>query len=159
MKEQRAELFSNIKEGEISRRYELRILPISVYLLILVVLMVYLHITDLSWGRINHPSEVVKMDETITVKVIDFDEEKKRVSLGLKQLSPHPWEEVEEKYAVGTVMKGKIVSMTNYGVFIELEPGVEGLIHVSEMSWTRHIKNPSELYSMGDEIEAKVLIH
>jgi len=156
MKEQRAELFSNIKEGDILEGRVKNITDFGVFV-DLGGVDGLLHITDLSWGRINHPSEVVKMDETITVKVIDFDEEKKRVSLGLKQLSSHPWEEVEEKYAIGTVVKGKIVSMTNYGVFIELEPGVEGLIHVSEMSWTRHIKNPSEVYSMGDELEAKVL--
>ena len=116
-----------------------------------------LHITDLSWGRVNHPTEVVELNETLTVKVIEYDEERKRVSLGLKQLSPHPWDGVESKYAIGTIVKGKAVSLTNYGCFIELEPGVEGLIHVSEISWTRHVKNPSEIYSMGDEIEAQVL--
>jgi small subunit ribosomal protein S1 len=116
-----------------------------------------LHITDLSWGRVNHPTEVVVLNETLTVKVIEYDEERKRVSLGLKQLSPHPWDGVESKYAIGTIVKGKAVSLTNYGCFIELEPGVEGLIHVSEISWTRHVKNPSEIYSMGDEIEAQVL--
>jgi len=116
-----------------------------------------LHITDLTWGRVNHPTEVVELDEVLTVKVIEYDEERKRVSLGLKQLSPHPWDGVENKFAIGTVVKGKVVSLTNYGCFIELEPGVEGLIHVSEISWTRHIKNPSEIYSMGDEIEAQVL--
>ncbi|MBL7013925.1 MAG: 30S ribosomal protein S1 [Candidatus Marinimicrobia bacterium] len=116
-----------------------------------------LHITDLSWGRVNHPTEVVELNETLTVKVIEYDEERKRVSLGLKQLSPHPWDGVESKYALGTVVKGKVVSLTNYGCFIELEPGVEGLIHVSEISWTRHVKNPSEIYTMGDEIEAQVL--
>ncbi len=116
-----------------------------------------LHITDLSWGRVNHPSEVVEMDETLTVKIIDFDEEKKRVSLGLKQLTPHPWEHVQDKYPEGTKIKGKVVSMTNYGAFVEIEPGVEGLIHVSEMSWTHHVKNPSEIYNLGDEVEAVVL--
>ncbi len=156
MKEQRAELFSNIQVGEILEGRVKNITDFGVFI-DLGGVDGLLHITDLSWGRVNHPSEIVKMDETITVKVIDFDEEKKRVSLGLKQLSSHPWEEVEEKYAVGTVINGKVVSMTNYGVFIELEPGVEGLIHVSEMSWTRHVKNPSELYSMGDEVEAQVL--
>ncbi len=156
LKEQRAELFSNIKIGEILEGRVKNITDFGVFV-DLGGVDGLLHITDLSWGRVNHSSEIVKMDETITVKVIDFDEEKKRVSLGLKQLSPHPWEEVEEKYAVGTIIKGKVVSMTNYGVFIELEPGVEGLIHVSEMSWTRHVKNPSELFSMGDDVEAQVL--
>ena len=116
-----------------------------------------LHITDLSWGRVNHPSEVLSMNDSITVKVIEYDEERKRVSLGLKQLAPHPWEEVEIKYPIGNVVKGKVVSLTNYGCFIELEPGVEGLIHVSEISWTKHIKNPSEVYSMAEEVDAKVL--
>ena len=116
-----------------------------------------LHITDLSWGRVNHPSEVLSMNDLITVKVIEYDEDRKRVSLGLKQLAPHPWEDVEIKYPIGNVVKGKVVSLTNYGCFIELEPGVEGLVHVSEISWTKHIKNPSEVYNMGDDVDAKVL--
>jgi small subunit ribosomal protein S1 len=116
-----------------------------------------LHITDLSWGRVSHPSEVVEMDEVITVKVIDFDPEKQRVSLGLKQLQPHPWDSVELKYPVGTVVEGKVVSMTNYGAFVEIEPGVEGLIHVSEMSWTKHIRHPSEMFTLGQAVEAKIL--
>ena len=116
-----------------------------------------LHITDISWGRINHPSEVISLNDTISVKVIEYDEERKRVSLGLKQLVPHPWEDLEIKYPVGNLVKGKVVSLTNYGCFIEIEPGVEGLIHVSEISWTKHIKNPSEVYKMGEEVEAKIL--
>ena len=116
-----------------------------------------LHITDLSWGRVNHPSEVLSMNDLITVKVIEYDEDRKRVSLGLKQLAPHPWEDVEIKFPIGNTVKGKVVSLTNYGCFIELEPGVEGLVHVSEISWTKHIKNPSEVYSMGDDVDAKVL--
>jgi small subunit ribosomal protein S1 len=116
-----------------------------------------LHITDLSWGRVNHPSEIVELNDDITVKVIEYDAERKRVSLGLKQLTPHPWDEVEIKYPIGTSVKGTVVSLTNYGAFIEIESGVEGLIHVSEISWTRHIKNPSEEYSMGDIIDAKVI--
>ena len=116
-----------------------------------------LHITDLSWGRVNHPSEVIGVDDALTVKIIDFDHEKQRVSLGLKQLTPHPWEDVEINYPVHSTVKGKIVSMTNYGSFVELEPGVEGLIHVSEMSWTRHIRNPNELYKLGDTVDTMVL--
>tara|TARA_B100000073_G_scaffold253827_1_gene213835 strand:+ start:675 stop:2579 length:1905 start_codon:yes stop_codon:yes gene_type:complete len=116
-----------------------------------------LHITDLSWGRVNHPSEMIELNDDISVKVIEYDASRKRVSLGLKQLTPHPWEEVEVKYPIGSIVKGTIVSLTNYGAFIEIEPGVEGLIHVSEISWTRHIKNPSEEYSMGDRVEAKVI--
>ena len=116
-----------------------------------------LHITDISWGRVNHPSEIINLDDTLTVKIIDFDEEKRRVSLGLKQLTPHPWENIKTDYPEGSTIKGKVVSMTNYGAFIEIEPGIEGLIHVSEMSWTRHIKNPSEIYALSDIVEAKVL--
>ena len=116
-----------------------------------------LHITDLSWGRVNHPSEIIEINDEITVKVIEYDAERKRVSLGLKQLTPHPWDEVEIKYPIGETVEGTVVSLTNYGAFIEIEPGVEGLIHVSEISWTRHIKNPSEEYSMGDKVEAKVI--
>ena len=116
-----------------------------------------LHITDLSWGRVNHPSEMIALNDEITVKVIEYDAERKRVSLGLKQLTPHPWDEVEIKYPIGETVEGTVVSLTNYGAFIEIEPGVEGLIHVSEISWTRHIKNPSEEYLMGDNIDAKVI--
>jgi small subunit ribosomal protein S1 len=103
------------------------------------------HITDLSWGRVNHPSEVVKLDQMIKVKVLDFDLEKKRISLGLKQLLPHPWEDIEKKYSVGLKVAGKVVSLTDYGAFIEIEKGIEGLIHISEMSWTQHIKQPAQL--------------
>ncbi len=116
-----------------------------------------IHITDLSWGRVNHPSEVVKLDQTITVVVIDFDEAKKRISLGLKQLQPHPWENIETKYPVGTKVTGKVVSLADYGAFIEIEKGIEGLIHISEMSWTQHIKHPSQVVSMGQMVEAVIL--
>ncbi len=116
-----------------------------------------LHITDLSWGRVSHPSEIVNLDDPITVKVIDFDPEKQRVSLGLKQLQPHPWDSVDVNYPVGSAVTGKVVSMTNYGAFVEIEKGVEGLVHVSEMSWTRHIRHPSEMFTLAQEIEAKIL--
>ncbi len=115
------------------------------------------HITDLSWGRVSHPSEVVKLDQTVQVVVLDFDENKKRISLGLKQLQPHPWEKIEEKYAVGQHIHGKIVSLTDYGAFIEIEKGIEGLVHISEMSWTQHIKHPSQIVSMGQVVEAVIL--
>lgn len=115
------------------------------------------HITDLSWGRVNHPSEVVKLDQTINVVVIDFDKEKKRISLGMKQLLPHPWENIELKYPVGTKVKGKVVSLTDYGAFVEIEKGIEGLIHISEMSWTQHVKHPSQMVSMGQVIDAVIL--
>ncbi len=116
-----------------------------------------LHITDMSWGRINHPTELIKKDERIKVKIIDYDKNKQRVSLGLKQLEPHPWEKVEEKYRIGTKVKGKVVNITDYGAFVELEKGIEGLIHISEMSWTQHVKHPSEVLKIGDEVEAVVL--
>jgi small subunit ribosomal protein S1 len=116
-----------------------------------------IHITDLSWGRINHPSEIVKLDQTINVVVLDFDEEKKRISLGYKQLQPHPWEKIDERYPVGTKVTGKVVSLTDYGAFIEIEKGIEGLIHISEMSWTQHIKHPSQVVSMGQMIDAVIL--
>ncbi|MDI6767219.1 MAG: 30S ribosomal protein S1 [Bacteroidota bacterium] len=115
------------------------------------------HITDLSWGRINHPSEVVRLDQTINVVVLDFDETKKRISLGLKQLQPHPWENIENKYPTGAKVTGKVVSLADYGAFIEIEKGIEGLIHISEMSWTQHIKHPSQMVSMGQMVDAMIL--
>lgn len=115
------------------------------------------HITDLSWGRIGHPSEVVKLDQTVNVVVLDFDQEKKRISLGMKQLMPHPWENIELKYPVGTKVQGKVVSLTDYGAFVEIEKGIEGLIHISEMSWTQHVKHPSQMVSMGQIINAVIL--
>ena len=115
------------------------------------------HITDLSWGRVSHPSEVVKLDQVVTVVVLDYDENKKRISLGMKQLMPHPWVEIEQRYSVGQRVKGKVVSMTDYGAFIELEKGIEGLVHVSEMSWTQHVKHPSNLLTMAQEVEAIIL--
>ncbi len=116
-----------------------------------------LHITDMSWGRVSHPSEITKIGDKVRVKVLNFDPEKERISLGLKQLEPYPWEGVEEKYRQGDRIKGKVVSITDYGAFIELEKGVEGLIHVSEMSWTRHVRHPSKVVNIGDIIEAVVL--
>ncbi len=115
------------------------------------------HITDLSWGRINHPSEIVKLDEAIKVVVTDFDKEKKRISLSLKQLQAHPWENIEEKYKIGDKVAGRVVSLTDYGAFIEIEKGIEGLIHISEMSWTQHISHPSQFVSMGQIVEAVIL--
>ncbi len=116
-----------------------------------------LHITDISWGRINHPEEVLKMDQKINVVVLDFDDEKKRISLGLKQLSAHPWDGMTANLEVGAKVTGKIVNIADYGAFLELAPGVEGLIHVSEMSWSQHLRNPSDFMKLGDEIEAVIL--
>src|SRR5687767_8690516 len=116
-----------------------------------------LHITDMSWGRISHPSELVQIGAELEVKVLDIDWERERISLGLKQLQAYPWKDVAAKYPVGTRVQGKVVSITNYGAFIELEPGIEGLVHISEMSWTRNVRHPSKLVSIGETIEAVVL--
>jgi small subunit ribosomal protein S1 len=116
-----------------------------------------LHITDMSWGRINHPSEMVKQGEEIEVMIIEIDRERERVSLGLKQLANNPWEKIEEKYPVGTTVNGKVVNLVPYGAFIEIEEGVEGLVHVTELSWTKRISKPSEVLKIGDEIQAVVL--
>tara|TARA_Y100000768_G_C23980989_1_gene685769 strand:- start:946 stop:2745 length:1800 start_codon:yes stop_codon:yes gene_type:complete len=116
-----------------------------------------IHITDFSWGRINHPSEIVSIGDEISVQVIDFNQETSRISLGLKQLVDNPWETIPEKYKVGDVVSGNIVSIMNYGVFIELEKGIEGLIHISEISWTKNVQNLQDTYKVGDSIDSKVL--
>ena len=116
-----------------------------------------LHITDISWGRIEHPKEVLALDQTINVVVLDFDDEKKRIALGLKQLSEHPWESLSQDLVVGSKVKGKIVTVADYGAFLEIIPGVEGLIHVSEMSWSQNLRSPQEFLKVSDEIEAEVL--
>jgi small subunit ribosomal protein S1 len=116
-----------------------------------------LHITDMSWGRINHPSELFQVGDKVKVKVLKFNSESERVSLGLKQITPDPWINAEEKYIPGTVVQGKVVSIKDYGAFVELEEGIEGLVHVSEMSWTRQIKNPKQIVNLGDEVKAVVL--
>ncbi|NQT55776.1 MAG: 30S ribosomal protein S1 [Desulfobacteraceae bacterium] len=115
------------------------------------------HITDISWGRVGHPSEMYQFGDKIKVKILSFDKERERVSLGIKQLTPDPWSEAEEKYPIGTRVNGRVVSLTDYGAFIEVEQGVEGLIHVSEMSWTRKIKHPSQILSVGDIVDVIVL--
>lgn len=116
-----------------------------------------LHITDISWGRIEHPKEVLALDQTINVVVLDFDDEKKRIALGLKQLSEHPWESLDKGLEIGSKVKGKIVTVADYGAFLEIIPGVEGLIHVSEMSWSQNLRSPQEFLKVGDEIEAVIL--
>ena len=116
-----------------------------------------IHITDLSWGRVNHPSEVVELDQKLNVVILDFDNEKKRIALGLKQLKPHPWDALDPELKVGDHVKGKVVVMADYGAFLEIAPGVEGLIHVSEMSWSQHLRSAQEFMKVGDEIEAVVL--
>ncbi len=116
-----------------------------------------IHITDLSWGRINHPEEVVQLDQKIKVVILDFDENKKRIALGLKQLSPHPWDSLDPNLKVGDKVKGKVVVLADYGAFIEIAPGVEGLIHVSEMSWSQHLRTAKDFLKVGDEVEAVIL--
>ena len=116
-----------------------------------------IHITDLSWGRVNHPEEIVKLDQKINVVILDFDDEKKRIALGLKQLTPHPWDALDANLKVGDKVKGKVVVVTDYGAFVEIIPGVEGLIHVTEMSWSQHLRSPQDFLKVGDEVEAVIL--
>ena len=116
-----------------------------------------IHITDLSWGRVNHPNEIVELDQKLNVVILDFDDEKKRIALGLKQLTPHPWDALSADLKVGDRVKGKVVVMADYGAFVEIAPGVEGLIHVSEMSWSQHLRSDQDFMKVGDEVEAVVL--
>ena len=116
-----------------------------------------IHITDLSWGRVSDPHEIVQLDQKIKVVILDFDEEKKRIALGLKQLTPHPWDSLDPNLKVGDHVKGKVVVMADYGAFVEIQPGVEGLIHVSEMSWSQHLRSANEFLKVGDEVEAVIL--
>ncbi len=116
-----------------------------------------LHITDLSWGRVAHPSEVLSIEDKVNVVVLDYDKDRQRISLGLKQLQPHPWDEIHDTFAQGQVVEGKVVSITDYGAFVELEKGIEGLVHISEMSWTEHVKHPSQVVALGQVVEVKIL--
>jgi small subunit ribosomal protein S1 len=116
-----------------------------------------IHITDLSWGRVNHPEEIVQLDQKLNVVILDFDDDKKRIALGLKQLTPHPWDSVDPDMKIGDKVKGKVVVMADYGAFVEIAPGVEGLIHVSEMSWSQHLRSAQEFMKVGDEVEAVIL--
>lgn len=156
MSEQRGKLLATLESGQILTSTVKAITDFGVFV-DLGGVDGLIHITDLSWGRINHPSDVVNLDQTIDVKVLEYDKEKKRVTLGLKQLQPHPWENIEEKLKIGDKVSGKVVSITDYGAFIEIEKGIEGLIHISEMSWTQHITNPTQVVTMGQVIEAIVL--
>ena len=156
MKDQREKILRELERGQVLEGIVKNITDFGVFI-DLGGVDGLLHINDLSWGRVKHPSEVVSLDQKIKVMVLDFDEKKTRISLGLKQLQPHPWENVEEKYPVGSKVTGKVVNIADYGAFVELEKGVEGLIHISEMSWTQHIKHPSQVVSLGDIVEAVVL--
>jgi len=116
-----------------------------------------IHITDLSWGRVSHPEEIVQLDQKLNVVILDFDDEKKRIALGLKQLTPHPWDALDQEMKIGDIVKGKVVVMADYGAFVEIAPGVEGLIHVSEMSWSQHLRSAQDFLKVGDEVEATIL--
>ncbi|MGK5089676.1 30S ribosomal protein S1 [Bdellovibrionota bacterium FG-2] len=153
---QRAETLANIQEGSIVTGTVKNITEYGAFV-DLGGMDGLLHITDMSWGRIKHPSELFSVGDEIKVKVLKYDREKERVSLGMKQVSPNPWDDVEYKFPVGVKVKGKIVSLKDYGAFVELEDGIEGLIHVSEMSWTERVKHPSKVINVGDEVECKVL--
>jgi len=152
----RAETLSSIHEGKIVEGIVKNITEYGVFI-DLGGMDGLLHITDISWGRVKHPSELFSMGDTITVKILNLDLEKERVSLGIKQLTEDPWASASEKYPPGTRISGKVVSLTDYGAFVELEEGIEGLIHVSEMSWTRKIRHPSKVVSIGEEVGAIVL--
>ena len=156
LEEQREEILDTIEAGQVLEGIVKNITDFGVFI-DLGGVDGLLHITDLSWGRVEHPEEIVKLDQRLNVAVIDFDENSKRVSLGLKQLQPHPWDEIEDKYPDNLRVQGRVVSIADYGAFIELEKGVEGLIHISEMSWTQHIKHPSQLVQKDDIIECVVL--
>jgi len=156
LEEQRQEILETIEAGQVLEGMVKNITDFGVFI-DLGGVDGLLHITDLSWGRVDHPEEIVKLDQRLNVAVIDFDENSKRVSLGLKQLQPHPWDAIREKYPDNLRVQGRVVSIADYGAFIELEKGVEGLIHISEMSWTQHIKHPSQLVQKDDIIECVVL--
>jgi len=156
LEEQREEILETIETGQVLEGIVKNITDFGVFI-DLGGVDGLLHITDLSWGRVEHPSEIVNLDQKMNVAVIDFDDETKRVSLGLKQLQPHPWNNIHDKYPENTKVQGRVVSIADYGAFIELEKGVEGLIHISEMSWTQHIKHPSQLVEKDDIIECVIL--
>jgi len=156
LERKRQELFATLKEGEVRRGVVKSIVSFGAFVDIGGVEGL-LHITDMSWARVNHPSEILSVGDEIDVVVKVFDPETQRISLSRKELLPDPWEGIEEKYPVGTVVRGKVVNITDYGAFVELEPGVEGLIHSSEMTWSRRVKHPSKYVSIGQEIEVKVL--
>ncbi|PCI93218.1 30S ribosomal protein S1 [Candidatus Aerophobetes bacterium] len=152
----KAELLEKIKEGDLRKGLVKNITDFGVFL-DLDGIDGLLHITDMTWKRIKHPSEMVQLGEDLEVVILNIDHEKGRVALGLKQKEPNPWQEIEERYPTGTRIKGKIVNLVPYGAFIEIEPGIEGLIHISEMSWVKNVTDPSEIVNKGDEVEAIVL--
>lgn len=156
MKDKRRDLLTNISVGQVRKGVAKNITEFGVFV-DLNGLDGLLHITDMSWGRIKHPSEMVKVGDTIEVVVLEIDLEKERVSLGLKQKSANPWDEIESKFPVGSRLRGKVVNLATYGAFVELEPGVEGLVHVSEISWTKRVARASDVLGLGDEVDVVVL--
>ncbi|AKQ45297.1 30S ribosomal protein S1 [Rufibacter radiotolerans] len=156
LEQQRAAILNNLEKGQVLEGVIKNMTNFGVFI-DLGGVDGLLHITDISWGRINHPQEVLELDQKVNVVVLDFDDDKKRISLGMKQLTAHPWDALPAEVEVGSRVKGKIVNVADYGAFLELMPGVEGLIHVSEMSWSQHLRNPQDFIKQGDEIEAVVL--
>ena len=153
---QKADIIAKLQKGQISEGIVKNITSYGVFI-DLGGVDGLIHITDLSWGRINHPEEVVKLDDKINVVILDFDDSKKRIALGLKQLTPHPWDALNPDLKIGDTVKGKVVVIADYGAFIEIQPGVEGLIHVSEMSWSSHLRSAQDFLKVGDEVEAQIL--
>ncbi len=156
LEQQKAEIMSKLEKGQVLEGTVKNITSYGVFI-DLGGVDGLIHITDLSWGRINHPEEIVQLDQKIKVVILDFDDEKKRIALGLKQLTPHPWDSLDETMKVGDKVKGKVVVIADYGAFIEIAPGVEGLIHVSEMSWSQHLRTAHDFLKVGDEVEAVIL--
>ena len=156
LEEQRQEILEQLEVGQVLQGTVKNIVDFGVFI-DLGGVDGLLHITDLSWGRVSHPSEVVELDQELEVVVLDYEEERQRISLGLKQLKDHPWEKIGDKYSEGDTVEGKVVSITNYGAFVEIEKGIEGLVHISEMSWTRHIEHPSQMVSLGQIVDVKIL--
>lgn len=156
LEKQKAEILNNLEKGQVLEGVIKNMTNFGVFI-DLGGVDGLLHITDISWGRINHPEEVLNLDDKVQVVVLDFDDDKKRISLGMKQLTSHPWDALSAELEVGSRVKGKIVNVADYGAFLELAPGVEGLIHVSEMSWSQHLRNPADFVKVSDEIEAVVL--
>lgn len=152
---QKSDILSKLEKGQVLEGVVKNIAPFGAFV-DLGGIDGLLHITDMSWGRINHPEELLQLEQKVTVVVLDFDEDKKRISLGMKQLSEHPWDSLGEEFKVGAKVKGKVVTVTDYGAFIEIKPGVEGLVHVSEMSWSSHLRSPHDFLKAGDEVEAVI---
>ena len=156
LEQQKAEIISKLEKGQVLEGVVKNITSYGVFI-DLGGVDGLIHITDLSWGRITHPEEIVQLDQKINVVILDFDDDKKRIALGLKQLTPHPWDALDPNLKVGDKVKGKVVVMADYGAFVEIAPGIEGLIHVSEMSWSQHLRSAQEFLKVGDEVEAVVL--